>query len=80
VSYPSFHPQPEQPARLRAAIKAKVGDEPGWTVRAAERLGVRRTTVSGWVCGRQIPSLAAFVSIATMTGQSLDWLIRGRGP
>lgn len=80
MSYPSFSPQPEQPERLRAAIVSSVGPEVGWSVRAAQRLGVAPTTVCSWISGRQAPSLTAFVAIATMTGATLDWLVRGKAP
>lgn len=72
------HAQPAQAERIRAAIVAQVGPEVGWTVRAANRLGVARSTVSGWVCSHTVPSLTAFVSIASMTGTTLDWLVRGK--
>jgi DNA-binding transcriptional regulator YdaS (Cro superfamily) len=78
MSFPPFHAQPETAERVRAAIVGSVGPEVGWSVRAAERLGVQRTTVSGWVCGRQLPSLTQFVAIAGMTGTTLDWLVRGK--
>jgi hypothetical protein len=78
VSFPPFHAQPGTAERLRAAIIAVVGPEVGWSVRAAERLGVQPTTISGWVCGHTIPSLHHMVSIANVTGTTLDWLVRGK--
>jgi len=74
------NPQPEQPERLRAAIVGHVGPEVGWTVRAAARLGVQPTTITAWVCGHTTPSLTHMVGIATMTGRTLDWLVRGKAP
>ena len=80
MSFPSFNAQPAQAERIRAAIVGIVGPEVGWTVRAANRLGVARSTVSTWVCGHAVPSTTAFVSIAAMTGTTLDWLVRGKEP
>jgi hypothetical protein len=80
IGRPVVHTQPEQPDRLREAILAKVGPEVGWSVRAADRLGVNRTTVSEWVCGIRSPSIVHFVAISQLTGRSLDWLVRGKEP
>ena len=77
---PAVYVQPAQPERLRGALIAKVGPEVGWTVRAGDRLGVSRSTVSEWVCGTKSPSITNFVAISDLTGQSLDWLVRGKEP
>ena len=43
----------------------------------ADRLGVARTTISGWERGATEPSATNFVGWALVTGQPLEWLADG---
>ncbi|OPY14662.1 MAG: HTH-type transcriptional regulator PrtR [Syntrophus sp. PtaB.Bin138] len=46
----------------------------------ADRLGVKPTTVSGYISGKIDASVKVIQLVSQMTGVTLDWLITGEGP
>jgi transcriptional regulator with XRE-family HTH domain len=43
----------------------------------AAAMGVARTSISNYECGRTTPSAATFIHWAQATGTPLDWLAQG---
>ena len=59
--------------RLRKSLRhADIGSQ-----EMADYLGVSRNSVSNWINGRFVPSLAVLRAWAARTGVSLGWLVTG---